>query len=453
MSRLSRQAALIGAGLLCASVMHAQPASAVGVVVDSVRGRPLVGATIIVSGVETQGVSDSSGRFRVDSIPPGDHTMAVLHPFLDEMGLTLTTNKITFGPGTTMAVLLATPSAQTWIGRRCSEAQRQEGAGAVIGHVLQLTSDDPVSGALLHYTAAFIVAGKDVGFHQSTITRDASASPDGEFIVCGVSPGARGTIRASKGRVSTGDVPADLTEAPLIAVTLRLAPDDTLPTHAGVVTGHIVDDKGAPVPAARITLRGGQQSTQATDSGTFTLRELPLGSQVLDIEKLGFPTMSTAVTILGPQQPTVLSIALAAPPPMAAEAQLVSVGFVRRRLAGGGVFVTADTIAKRKAQRVADLQPLFPSTRMQPTSDGPIIMPTIASLSRCIWYVVDGMPYYWYGPTRFNREVPASRVVGIEYYQYGHVPKEFSDKFVTRGFPRCSMLVIWTVQSVGAPSN
>ena len=465
---MSRRIALLAAGLVCTSSAQAQLSKAVGVVVDSVRGRPLVGATIVVSGTDVQGVSDSTGRFVIDSIPAGEHTMAVLHPFLDEMGLSLTTNRIAFAPGATMAVLLATPSAQSWIGRRCSDAQRQEGAGAVIGHVLQLTGDDPVGGALVHYTGTVIIVGKDVGLRHVSITRDASATPEGDFIVCGVPPGALGTIRASKGRVTSGDLPADLSDAPLIAVTLRLAPDDTLPTHTGLVTGRVVDDKGAPVPAARVTLRGGQ-STQATDSGTFSLRAVPLGSQVLEIEKAGFPKTTTVVTILGPQ-PVIVSIALTAPPPMSAEAALVSVGFVRRRLAGNGVFVTADTIAKRKARNVADLQPLFPSTIMRPTSSGPILVPTNASTTRCIWYVVDGMPYQWYGAGRFNQEVPASIVMGIEYYQYGHLPQEFADKFITRvrtpppnsrhvgGYipnidPKCSMLVIWTTNSVGAPPS
>jgi hypothetical protein len=124
---------------------------------------------------------------------------------------------------------------------------------------------------------------------------------------------------------------------------------------------------------------------------------------------------------------------------------------VRRRTAGGGVFITADTIAKRKAERVADLQPLFPSTVMRPTSTGPILVPTNASVARCLQYLVDGMPYLWYGAGRFNRDVPASSVAAIEYYEYGHVPKDFSDKFISRGIPRCSMLVIWTFNSVGAP--
>ena len=431
--------------LLWASAAHAQLATAVGVVVDSVRGRPLVGATIVVSGAEAQGLSDSSGRFRIDSIPPGDHTMAVLHPWLDEMGFSLTTNKIAFAPGATMAVVLATPSAQTWIGRRCSDAERQDGTDAIVGHVLQLTSDDPATGALVHYSAVVIVAGKDVGFHHSTITRDAAASPSGDFIVCGVPTGALGTIRATKGRVSTGDMPVDLSNAALASVTLRLAPDDTLPTHAGVVTGRIVDDAGAPVPAARVTLRGGEQSTQATDNGTFTLRALPLGSQMLDIDKLGYPRTAAPVVVLG-SQPAVVSIALTAKA-VSAEGSLVGVGFVRRRDAGGGVFITADTITKRKARYLADLQPLLPGLMADPSSYGPMLRPTWSGMERCLLYLVDGLRYP--SPARFNAEWPASAIVGVEYYQYGHIPKELADRYQIRDWFHCSMLAIWTVRSAG----
>ncbi|HSY82595.1 MAG TPA: carboxypeptidase regulatory-like domain-containing protein [Gemmatimonadaceae bacterium] len=448
---------LLAASLLCASAMHAQLATAVGVVVDSVHGRALVGATIVVSGAEVQGVSDSSGRFRIDSIPAGDHTMAVLHPLLDEMGLTLQTNKIAFAPGATLDVILATPSAATWIARRCSDAERQLGTDAIIGHVLQLTSDDPVTGALVHYTGVSIEVGVNVGLQHTTVTRDAAASPSGDFVVCGVPRGTSGTIRATKGRVSTGDVPVDLSSAPLAVVTLRLAPNDTLAIHAGVVRGRIVDDKGAPVPAARVTLHGGPQGTQTSDSGTFALRELPLGSQILDIEKVGFPKTGVALTILGPQQPTVVAIALPAPPARSVDATLVSVGFVQRRAAGGGVFITADTIQKRNARYIADLQPLMPDLIEVSTQRGPLLVPTHAAVARCIWYLVDGLWYeanssqYFMNATggQINDAAPAGRIAGIEYYQYGHIPKDLLDRVRTRGYPRCSMIAVWTDTYVG----
>jgi len=230
---------------------------------------------------------------------------------------------------------------------------------------------------------------------------------------------------------------------------LRLASDDTLPTHAGVVTGRIVDDKGAPVPAARVTLHGTDHSTQTSDSGSFAMRELPLGSQMLDIEKVGFSRTATPVTILGPQQPAVVSIALPAPPPRSGDAALAGVGFARRHAAGGGVFITADTIAQRKARYIADLQPLMPGMIMTPTSRGPLLMPTHSGVARCVWYVLDGALYRFYRPGQINDDVRAADILGIEYYEYGKVPKELMDVVTTRDYRRCAMIAIWTARSGG----
>jgi hypothetical protein len=157
------------------------------------------------------------------------------------------------------------------------------------------------------------------------------------------------------------------------------------------------------------------------------------------------------VTILGPQQPAVVSIALAAPPPLSGDAALVGVGFARRHAAGGGVFITADTIAKRKARYIADLQPLMPGLMMTPTNRGPVLMPTHSGVARCVFYLVDGYPYRFYrGAGQINDDWPASSVLGIEYYEYGHIPQELMDRVITRGFPRCSMIAIWTGRSGGS---
>jgi hypothetical protein len=442
---LASRRVTLGMSVVCATAAQAQVATAVGIVIDSIRGVPLVGATIAVSGADQQGVADSTGRFRIDSIPPGNHSMAVFHPWLEAIGLTMSTERITFAPGSTMSVILATPSAATWIARRCPAADRQNGPNAIMGHVLQLATDDPIPGALVHYSGAVIQVGKDVGLQHAAITRDASVTPDGGFVLCGIPAGAMGTVRASRGQAATGDIPAEFENRSLFTVALRL---DTLGSHTGIVAGKVLDDKGTPVPGATVTLRGMTLTTQTSDSGTFSLRDLPLGSQMIDANKVGFSAIGTHVTVLGGQ--TVVAITLPAAPPEAADAGLAGVGFVRRRLAGGGTFITADTIAKRKAKYLADLQPLMPNLIMRPSSYGPVLLPSSAGTDRCLFYLLDGEQYRW-GPVQLNKILHAPDIAGVEYYQYGHVPSELLKQVYMMGFPRCGLIAIWTKGAAGAP--
>src|ERR1700689_278550 len=44
----------------------------VGIVVDSLHGGPLKGAQVSVEGLNPLAVTHSTGRFRVDSVPPGN---------------------------------------------------------------------------------------------------------------------------------------------------------------------------------------------------------------------------------------------------------------------------------------------------------------------------------------------------------------------------------------------
>src|SRR5579871_472457 len=76
------------------------PAVLTGVVIDSLRGGALAGATVmVVDSTNRQGTTDSLGRFRIDSIPPGRHRIAVFHPLLDKLDISLTLPAMTFAPG------------------------------------------------------------------------------------------------------------------------------------------------------------------------------------------------------------------------------------------------------------------------------------------------------------------------------------------------------------------
>src|SRR5512144_1436642 len=58
-----------------------------GVAIDSIHGTPLVNAMIQLSGTDRVGITDSLGRFLVDSIKPGSYKVDVDHPILDTLGI------------------------------------------------------------------------------------------------------------------------------------------------------------------------------------------------------------------------------------------------------------------------------------------------------------------------------------------------------------------------------
>ncbi|HYS70332.1 MAG TPA: carboxypeptidase regulatory-like domain-containing protein, partial [Gemmatimonadaceae bacterium] len=53
-----------------------------GVVLDSVNSRSLSGAEVIIQGANISRITDSLGKFKVDSLPPGTYQVGVFHPLL-----------------------------------------------------------------------------------------------------------------------------------------------------------------------------------------------------------------------------------------------------------------------------------------------------------------------------------------------------------------------------------
>ena len=89
---LRRIAAVAFCLMPCAELVAQNPASSGhavlhGVVVDSVRGGFLRGATVGLLGPSRMTFTDSRGRFRIDSIPPGDYQVALFDPLLDTLSL------------------------------------------------------------------------------------------------------------------------------------------------------------------------------------------------------------------------------------------------------------------------------------------------------------------------------------------------------------------------------
>ena len=60
-----------------------------GVVLDSLNGRYLAGADVLIKGGTPAVTTDSLGKFEIDSLPPGMYQVGVFHDLLDTLGITL----------------------------------------------------------------------------------------------------------------------------------------------------------------------------------------------------------------------------------------------------------------------------------------------------------------------------------------------------------------------------
>lgn len=461
--RRVRRAWLVSA--LCAAPLAAQqpaaPAAATaaaaspyavltGVVVDSIHGGPLAGAIVVVSGTDRQATVDTAGRFQIDSIPPGDHELGVFHPLLDSLNVSVASKNVSLPPGQVASVVMATPSAATVVAIYCSEAERQRGPAMVIGRVLAADADAPVKDATVRYTSVSIEIGKTSGLKRNTFTREGNVKATGEFALCGLPAASGGTVRATRGQIATGEMVADVSRRLLAIVTLRL---DTLKRGTAVVTGRIVNDKGAPIPRADVALAGSSIKTVTSDSGSFALRDLPAGSQTIQVRKVGFVAVDTAL-MLSSRSPVQVAMALHAAAVtlstvnVQAErlAALQRVGFERRRKTGIGHYLTEDEIRRRGEGRFSDVARMVPGLQVQYTPTGlPVIVQgrgAAKTPTGCINYLLDGYPYVDRPIGTIDGLVRSEDMIGLEVYEPSEVP---ADLTVTEsGRSSCTLVVIWT---------
>ena len=201
----------------------------VGVAIDSLHGSPapLIGATVVVTGTSRRGTTDSTGRFRIDSVPPGTYALGLMHPDLDSIGLAVATQGIAMAAGRYTVVRLSTPSPRTAVELLCPKEKMTMGPSAVIGRVLNADTEEPDSNVriIVYWTALDV--STSLGVHRSTKVREARTDGGGLYRVCGVPSNMTGQLRASRGGITTADVPVAPQGDYLVVNVLYLGTPDT----------------------------------------------------------------------------------------------------------------------------------------------------------------------------------------------------------------------------------
>lgn len=402
-------------------------ATAVGVVVDSIHGGALRGAVIVVEGTDAEATVDDHGRFRIDSIPPGTHALGVFHPLLDSLGVAVGTGKLTFVAGMATSVVLATPSVPSIIALYCTENERQQGGGAIIGRVSVADGDEPAKNALVRYSWQSVIRDHPV--------LEAHANPEGLYHICRIPLGARGTIRAEQDGFATGEMPADVATRPLALVSLHLprarSANSATDGPGAVVYGRVVDGHGIPIAGVDVAFDASTR-TVTSDSGMFTLRGLASGSRPLQFRKVGFQAMDVGVE-LSTAKPASLAVTLNPAPPVLATVDVTAkrqkaldrVGFSYRERSAAGVFLTEQDIAKRSPITFSDLARTISGLKVAQRNGQSVVTQPLGESYRgngCVLYELDGTAFSDEPPGSIDSHIAPGTIIAMEVYHPGAAP-------------------------------
>jgi hypothetical protein len=423
-----------------------------GVVIDSLNGRYLAGADVIVQGARTALTTDSSGRFHIDSLTPGTYQVGVFHPLLDTLGISLATQPFHVGADSASYIVLAIPSASTIIRAQCKVRPRAQGSSAVIGRVEDPETMQPVAGAEVSIAWMEIEASKQTGVRQTPrLIRD-STDATGSYHLCGLPAGMDGTLQARRGKSVTAEVPVAIAEGEtnLFTRTLLLAPVDSgITTGTASVSGKVMLE-GTPVGAGtRVEIAGTEAVTTTNESGEFTLKNLPSGTHNLVARHIGFGAEVVPVDLTS-RSPRTVSIRLpkfvAVMDPVLVTARrtaaLDKVGFSSRQKMGNGYFLGPEQIQRMNPMYVTDALRQVPGLRVVSGPQGDVVQSSrgVSSLSGgdCTQFVVDGMPWMSMEPGDVNNFVSGHEMAAVEVYQAANTPPEYAHG------RSCTTIVIWT---------
>ena len=428
-------------------------AAIVGVVLDSLNGGYLRKADVMVQGAKAMIATDSLGKFAIDSVAPGTYQIGVFHPLLDTLGISLASQPFHVGADSVTYVVLAVPSARTLVRTSCPPRPRAQGTSAVIGHVIDPETLQPVSGADVSIAWSEIEASKEIGVRRTPrVIRDSSDS-QGMFRICGIPNSMKATLQARKGNAVTAEVPIELGEAEpeLFARTMLLSHADSgAKTGNAMVSGRVILE-GAPSNAgSRVEVVGTDKVALTNEKGDFTMIGLPSGSHVLLVRHLGFGAETVPVD-LSSREPQRVSLKLpkfvASLDPVLVTARRVAsldkVGFSQRKRSGQGYYLGPDQIQALHPNYLTDILRTVPGLRVSYTPTGEVVSSSrgVSSLmgGSCVQYYVDDMPWQSATPGDINDFINGREVVGVEVYSGPGAPPQY-----TRGMSSCTTIVIWT---------
>jgi hypothetical protein len=430
--------------LLLAPPLLAQPArtgTITGTVYDSLFARaPLVDAEVLVEGLPRTVRTDSLGRFRVDSVPPGAYRIAFFHASFDAVDLQPPPSAIAVVEEQATEITLAIPDVSSAYGKLCG--QPMSGSDAlIVGIARAIGTNDVVPIARLNarWTEVAIRSGV---FTRESPTKSARVTETGAFVLCGVPFDAELSMSAitADGRAAvTAHHP---TGARAMMRVLRVAAQRS-PAERAV--GLVVREDGAPITNAVVSSPRDTVGVRSDSLGRVALVDSMLAAGELSLRALGYrPLRATVdadmrVLTMTPEPLSAQELAAVRVAAQRVEGEGLQ-DFEARRRTGHGKFFTREQIARRNPMQLSFMLDGLPNLLVDP--DGRVRNQRGGLRGAC-------EPTYFVDGVRINAEIegapplnmiPPETVAGMEVYRnVPEIPLQFGGSQAM-----CGVIVIWT---------
>jgi hypothetical protein len=267
--------------IACASALPAQATMRLGrvrgLVLDSLLGGPLADATVVLTPVGRRTLTDSTGRFAFDSVPPGEWTVVFHHPALDSLGISDHGTPVRVFAGATASATLATTSFENFRTPFCGETADSLSSTVAFGGV-HLAYGTHVK---LDVSVTWMDERRADGAPRAGSVRT-QLTDDGEvWVACGIPWGAwlRASVRDS---LRTGSA--------ILAVGPRGIAVHHLVLAAGTapISGTVRTPDGDVVPGARVSIVGTDLAAETDARGAFVVPNAPASTFTLDVRAAGW---------------------------------------------------------------------------------------------------------------------------------------------------------------------
>lgn len=447
--------ALLGAGILALPfATHAQKSAVVvGVVVDSLHGGWLRGAEMTLSGTSNVAVTDSLGRFRFDSVPPGMWQVGAFHPLLDSLGISIGSRPFTIGRDSAGLILLAVPSARSLVRELCALRPTDKLSGMLMGRITDPESGFPVAQARV---AARWISYQQKGKKKLEETPHAVVSETdntGLFRLCGIPLESAVRMHAERDGTPSPDLQIVIGGATIGMVDFSIRSRES--KAEGRVVGRIVDSGGKAVDEASVQVAGLGISSTSNWNGEFFLEGVPVGTQVLAFRKLAFNPIAVPI-LVSVKPPEMITFEMTKAVPILgkisvvekANSGLTRVGFTERKKTALGSFMTADEIQNEKSTRLSEVLRRLAGLSLDGAKGPGFVKATRETKSAaeggCIRMIIDGTEWIMPSEGYVDDAIPVTKIGAIEVYHPLDVPPEYSV------MTNCTTILVWSKSKLRA---